>query len=46
MKRIERKREQRKLDEMYYYEDFLESDHEFYLDIEYFEEYFSEDEVF
>lgn len=41
MKRIERKKEQRKLEEMYYNGDYIEDDHEFYFDIEYFEEYFS-----
>lgn len=42
MKRIERKNEQRKLERDYYYADYMEDDHEFYFDIEYFEEFFTE----
>lgn len=45
MTSIERKNEQRKLNEMYYYGDFIEDDKEFYYEESYIDAYLIENEV-
>lgn len=45
MTRIERKNEQRKINEMYYYGDYIEDDKDFCFDIAYIDAYLIENEV-
>ena len=45
MTKIERERELRKLEKMYYFNDFIEEDYDFYYEIGYFDAYFAKNEV-
>ena len=45
MTRIERKKEQRRLEEMYYIGDYIENDYEFYFEESYIDAYLVEDEI-